>query len=353
MCARARVHVFRSPCVSSCALRVHMDATAHHASNPCLADANADPSPCFTESTGNNSPDVPMPRACTVRAASPPLPPSSTVASPSACPGDALRSSAPTSAPLEGSSSTPRSENCRSGGERDKEEEEDAGAKPDDEIITLERDAASVPHANRHPDGMREIRAMALAALPFPPLPVMACREIEGECSFVEAELQSCSSHDLLAHLMNVSCKHGTEHMALDRAAYQAAAQAELFAKVDAWHASADEANRAKVDAKDRVHLPPPQWSYEALCTATRLYVQAYMADPKKPQDVRFLPMTDIDMGHFIRRKAVQFQNAQDILYGPCKYLRERCTQRAYERMSYAELVQVSIARILDSRQAE
>jgi hypothetical protein len=31
-------------------------------------------------------------------------------------------------------------------------------------------------------DGLREIRAMIIAALPFPPMPVMACRELAGEC---------------------------------------------------------------------------------------------------------------------------------------------------------------------------
>jgi hypothetical protein len=34
----------------------------------------------------------------------------------------------------------------------------------------------------QHKDGLREIRAIIIAALPCPPMPIMVCRELEGEC---------------------------------------------------------------------------------------------------------------------------------------------------------------------------
>ena len=37
-----------------------------------------------------------------------------------------------------------------------------------------------------HRDGMREIRAMVIAALPCPPMPIMVCRELAGECRWVQ-----------------------------------------------------------------------------------------------------------------------------------------------------------------------
>jgi hypothetical protein len=36
-----------------------------------------------------------------------------------------------------------------------------------------------------HRDGLREIRSMIIAALPFPPMPIMVCRELGGECRWV------------------------------------------------------------------------------------------------------------------------------------------------------------------------
>jgi hypothetical protein len=38
----------------------------------------------------------------------------------------------------------------------------------------------------QHRDGMREIRAMVIAALPCPPMPIMVCRELAGECRWVQ-----------------------------------------------------------------------------------------------------------------------------------------------------------------------
>lgn len=40
-------------------------------------------------------------------------------------------------------------------------------------------------HQQQHRDGNREIRAMIIAALPFPPMPIMVCRELAGECRWV------------------------------------------------------------------------------------------------------------------------------------------------------------------------
>lgn len=186
-------------------------------------------------------------------------------------------------------------------------------------------------HHSHHRDGMREIRAMVMSALPCPPMPLMSSKEVDGVC-----EDQCCSSHDLMAHLMNVACVVCTQKQNQARAELQARLQSELFDKVDEW----------KRGCPDTV-LPPIEWSYQVLGDFTRKYAQSYMADPTKDQDVRFLPVTDINRYHPVHVKAVEFQRAQDVLYGKCSP--ELIGKRMYERMSYAELVQVSIARILES----
>lgn len=62
-------------------------------------------------------------------------------------------------------------------------------------------EARKISHA--HPDGNREIRAICMAALPCPPLPIMASLEEEGGSNTSCGEAVG-NSHDFISHLMNV-----------------------------------------------------------------------------------------------------------------------------------------------------
>ena len=161
----------------------------------------------------------------------------------------------------------------------------------------------------------------------------------------MDADLHCCSSHDLIAHLMNIACTVGTDHQNRARAVRQTNLQAEMFSAIDAWH----EENNGKVgDAHDTtmMKLPPVEWTYEVMGRFSRLYIQSYMPDPSKEQDVRFVPFLEIDRTHAVHTKALEFQKAQDTLYGKCRL---ECIRRNYDTMSYAELVQLSVARIIES----
>ena len=148
---------------------------------------------------------------------------------------------------------------------------------------------------------------------------------------------QCCSSHDLIAHLMNIACTLATDNQNTARAEMQTQLQAALFAEVDSWAAGATGTD----------NLPRVDWSYQTMAAFTRKYIQSYMPDPAKQQDIRFLPVTEIDRTHPVHRKALEFQKAQDVLYGKCSSALVK--SRPYESMSYAELVQVSVLRILES----
>ena len=188
-----------------------------------------------------------------------------------------------------------------------------------------------------HPDAMREIRCMSLAALPCPPMLVMVCRELAGECGFVEQETQCCSSHDLIAHLMSLACALGTEKQSSCSAMLQKELHASLFRQVDEWQEQHDPHCL-------KCKLPPMDWTYQVLGEFTRNYIRSYMPDPSKQQDVWFLPYEDIDLTHFVHAKALEFQKARSILYGAC-----RMPHRDLDRMSYAELLQLSVQRIMES----
>ena len=228
------------------------------------------------------------------------------------------------------------------------EEENDKGTDPVSELpmasLSLSTPAPPPPKASHQRSGgdaMREVRSMIVAALPLPPMPVMVSREVAGD-NFVSSAC--CSSHDLLAHLMNIACTCATDKQNAERALVQTQLQAELFDAVDSWR-------RSEPDML--LVLPPIAWTYRIMGEFTRRYVQSYMPDPGRDQDVRFVPVHEIDRTHPVHIRAMEFQKAQDLLYGKCKMLTvgkkgERYA-RTYETMSYAELVQMSVARILDS----
>ena len=179
----------------------------------------------------------------------------------------------------------------------------------------------------QHPDGNREIRSMAIAALPIPPLPLMVCQEIEGENSFVSSQHKFCSSHDLIAHLMNVTCAVASASVNQKRMEDQSLVLQGMFDRVDA-HVSAG--------------IPSEEWCYDALCDCTRQYVGTYVQ--KKCLDLRFAPASEIGRDHAVFRKIIDFQQAHDILYGPLDL-----QGKSYKDMTYAKLVQLSVQRIVSA----
>lgn len=199
---------------------------------------------------------------------------------------------------------------------------------------------AKLPEPTFHPDGNREIRSMILAALPMPPMPILACKELQGEQSFVDSDLKAISSHDLIAHLMNISCTVVCREKNEERKQLQWKIQEDLFRQLDEWQAKHDPKGEEQL-------LPPPEFGYGLLGEITRLYIQSYMPDPTNVQDVRFLPAEDIDKSHVVWKRTLEFQKAQDVLYGPCTY--GKSSARNLKDMEYRELVQHSVRRMLAS----
>jgi hypothetical protein len=137
---------------------------------------------------------------------------------------------------------------------------------------------------------------------------------------------------------MNIACTVSSEKQNMARAASQTCIHASLFAKIDAWN----EENRFSTAPSC---LPPVEWTYNVMSEFTREYIRSYMPDPSKEQDLRFLPFLEIDRTHPVHFKALDFQKGQDVLYGTCRMP----GLRGYSVMSYAELVQLSVVRILES----
>ena len=90
--------------------------------------------------------------------------------------------------------------------------------------------------------------------------------------------------------------------------------------------------------------VPPLDLTYAIMCEFTRMYIQSYMPNPAKEQDIRFIPLHEVDRDHVVHRKALEFQRAQDVLYGPCSFGNPPLP---LDSMGYSDLLQHSVRRIL------
>jgi hypothetical protein len=177
-------------------------------------------------------------------------------------------------------------------------------------------------------DSTREIRSMILLSLPCPPMPMLVSKEVMDEASYVHLESATCSSHDLIAHLLNKATVSSVSHHL--RKESQQNANDILCARFDEWRA-------ANPDLK----VPPLEKSYEFFAEFTRYHIQSFMADPTKDIDVRFVPPHQVDTGSNMHSTSMDFALAQDILFGSLDGV------RSVEAMSYPEFIQQSARRML------
>ena len=174
-------------------------------------------------------------------------------------------------------------------------------------------------------DGNREIRSMVMVSFPIPPLPLIVCKEMEDELSFVHADHAVTSSHDLVAHLINVTCVVASSAVNAQRMKRQKEIMDSFFDKIDSHR---EEVNHSE------------EWCYKAATEFTRIYTASYM-QKSTDVDMRFVPASEIDRNHKVFRKMIEFQKAQDILYGAFS------SGVNLEQMTFGQLVQHSFKRIL------
>lgn len=187
-----------------------------------------------------------------------------------------------------------------------------------------------------HPDGNREIRSMTMVALPLPPLPLMVSQELEGEHSFVDPDHKMASSHDLIAHLMNVACAVASSSVNHSRMKKQTEVVDALFERVDAWQDEHDPEGSLSM-------VPDEAWCSNLIMEFTRLYTACYLST--SCPDLRFAQPSEIDRTHVVHKKALEFQLAQDVLYGPTIH-----SSKKLHEMTFSELLQHSIRRMLEAR---
>lgn len=156
-------------------------------------------------------------------------------------------------------------------------------------------------------DPLREIRSMALAAFPCPPLPQLALREEHGVHSVI-------SSHDVIATGLQATLNSGLgPEQEAPRANAQRMLQQLYNNRLDLLYTIYCTASGQRDEQQVRRQVVGEV--YDAMQNFTRRYIAAYMGTPSEAlrvvrhdaalPDVRFRDIDDVCVGDEVHRRAV------------------------------------------------
>jgi hypothetical protein len=183
-------------------------------------------------------------------------------------------------------------------------------------------------------DAMQEVRAMVLLSMPCPPMAMYMSRELQDEVSYVQEAVGN--SHDLIAHLLNkAAAAQACKGLATNRRCSQQTASDLLNSRFDTWQSD-----------NPSVESTPTATAYQFFAEFCRSYIQSFMADPKRELDIRFRPVEEVSKESVVHKRAVDFSKAQNILFGTL-------AGKEVAHMTYAEIIQQSARRILESKSSE
>ena len=140
-------------------------------------------------------------------------------------------------------------------------------------------------------DETLELRAMILAALPYPPLPVTLVRVEDGSAVLGDAVLQT--THDILSNLLKHACAMNTVSENRERQA----AQQELL--------------RGFLQAIVKDGLQPPPKLFATYCEFSQRHIATYIKGIKSAPEIRFEPLHSVCKGDAAHRRMCDYMAAQ------------------------------------------
>lgn len=168
-----------------------------------------------------------------------------------------------------------------------------------------------------HRDGAREVRSMVLACLPVPPMPMIVSREARdtegGQC----IEACATSSHDVIAHLLNLAASRGDGLLNRDREARQIQANERLLQEIDSMEGVPAHA------------LDERAWT--SFARFTTMYIACFSSAGSPLPDCRFLQPSDVPQGHPVALQAADHARGHDALFGPVPGVQGPHDARSYE----------------------
>ena len=162
-------------------------------------------------------------------------------------------------------------------------------------------------------DSTREMRAMVLASLPYPPLPIEVER-VEEDSMMASGGVDT-TSHTLISQCLNSAMlRNNQESNERRRIKTQQILHEFLFAL-------ASEGFEGDCDVLYRIY-----------CDFTRRHISAYL---EKDADVRFKPLSSVCRGDPIHNKMCEYMAAQDILFES----KNKLTRKELATHEYASLL--------------
>lgn len=135
-------------------------------------------------------------------------------------------------------------------------------------------------------DNNADIRALILISQPFPPLPILALRDNSEDYLYM-------NSHDLQAHLLNISCTNNSQSMH----SYRQEKQADIY-------------NMFMHDIKST--RPDANLLYDIYCKHTRSLLSLYIYNTQEQiADIRFQPLNDILYSDSITKHMQEYTKAR------------------------------------------
>lgn len=169
-------------------------------------------------------------------------------------------------------------------------------------------------------DPNRELRAMVLVSLPYPPLPVLAAR-VECDDNRLQEDASTClTSHTLIARGLDEAMARNRPEENDERKQRQL----DVFRRF--LHAM----------ATDGFHMRDPEPLYQLYCRFTLEHVAAYLP-PGHPVDIRFQPLASITRGDPFHAKMAEYMASQSLLQeDPVPVTRAQYLQQDYAQMLFA-----------------
>jgi hypothetical protein len=172
-------------------------------------------------------------------------------------------------------------------------------------------------------DETQELRAMILAALPYPPLPVTLVRVEDGSAVLGDAVLQT--SHDILSNLLKHACATNTVRENRERQA----AQQELL--------------RGFLQAIVRDGLQPPPQLFRTYCEFSQRHIATYIKGAKSAPEIRYEPLDSVCKGDAAHRRMCDYMAAQ----GRLLELTEGLSAQDWACREYADMLIIARDRLV------
>jgi len=198
-----------------------------------------------------------------------------------------------------------------------------------------------MPTAQALPEGVRvedrafdetqELRAMIMAALPYPPLPVTLVRVEDGSDRLGDGVLQT--SHDIISNLLKHACVTHTVSENKERQRRQQEILRDFL----------------RVLAKDGMQ-PPPEL-YRTLCDFSQRHIATYikgLESSSTPPEIRFEPLDSVCKGDAAHRKMCDYMAAQ----GRLLELPAGLSAQDWARREYADMLLIARSRLVSERDA-